>query len=350
MAEEKPLVRIKYLEYLRVFSMLCVILIHSCITAITDFSEFSYGTTGGFVFYAVRNLCHFAVPIFFMISGTLFLNPDKGITLERLVKRYVLKYVLVIVVFGWGFAFVEEVFRHHKIAFSYLLTSFINMIEGNSWNHMWYLYELVGIMITLPLARVIIHALNDKEQKYLGVICFMFLSAFPMLSHIFNVKIGIRFPLSSVYFFYLLLGYWASKEKITINKAICCVVVFVTVLICVFDAYLYIKKGIEWSLASYSSPFIIALSVAIFILFKNFINNAETAKFDYKIIPFLSKHSFAIYIIHMFWINLIYKALKFNPFEINALLGMIVIWFMVTILSIASAMLMKKIPLLDKII
>lgn len=64
MVKENAIVKIKYLEYLRVFSMLCVILIHTCITAITDFSEFSYGSLNGVLFYTIRDLGLFAVPVF----------------------------------------------------------------------------------------------------------------------------------------------------------------------------------------------------------------------------------------------------------------------------------------------
>ena len=40
--------RVRYIEYLRVFSMLCVVLIHTCVTAVTDFPNYSFEKWGGY--------------------------------------------------------------------------------------------------------------------------------------------------------------------------------------------------------------------------------------------------------------------------------------------------------------
>ena len=103
--------RIKYLEFLRVICMLWVVLIHTCITAITDYPQSSNFNIYGGIMHFIVNIAHFAVPIFFMISGALFLNPQKQITYKKVLKKYVLKYCGVIIIFGWLFALLEEIFK-----------------------------------------------------------------------------------------------------------------------------------------------------------------------------------------------------------------------------------------------
>ena len=61
--------RVRYIEYLRVFCMLCVVLIHTCVTAVTDFPDYSFENWGGVLYYSIRSICHFAVPHLFYDNG-----------------------------------------------------------------------------------------------------------------------------------------------------------------------------------------------------------------------------------------------------------------------------------------
>ena len=79
--------------------MLGVIAFHVSKTALTDFSPSSFEAA---LFLSVRNVVHFVVPVFFMISSALLLNPRKIITVEYLCKRYLIKYFIILLLFGGG--------------------------------------------------------------------------------------------------------------------------------------------------------------------------------------------------------------------------------------------------------
>ncbi len=51
-----------YMEYLRVIAMFAVVAIHICITALSDFDN--YSQLDAVLYASVRNVFHFAVPIF----------------------------------------------------------------------------------------------------------------------------------------------------------------------------------------------------------------------------------------------------------------------------------------------
>ena len=73
----------KYIEFARILSTTVVILDHIMISAIKIFNENS--TTNDDIFaYSIRNLSHFAVPIFIMITGCLLLNPQKYIDYRKI--------------------------------------------------------------------------------------------------------------------------------------------------------------------------------------------------------------------------------------------------------------------------
>ena len=105
--EKRKKDRIWYLECLRVLAMLSVISFHVSKTALSDFS-FSLFTSSCLL--CVRNLVHYAVPIFFMISGALLLNPNKNLSIERLCKHYLIKYLLITVLFGGVYSCLEQIF------------------------------------------------------------------------------------------------------------------------------------------------------------------------------------------------------------------------------------------------
>ena len=205
-----------YLNYLRVFAMFSVILIHVFVTARTDFDNQSFLNR---VFTEIfSQILHFGVPIFFMITGTLFLNKNKEIGIDVLYKKYIFKYVMGIIVFGWAFS-IMEIYFWEGLSISILKKGFLNMIEGNSWEHMWYLYSLVGILIFLPILKCIINNdKNDKLTNYTLVILIITSSLIPLIEKLTNIKIGIVFAINSEYIAYMILGYKISKEPRSDNK------------------------------------------------------------------------------------------------------------------------------------
>ena len=68
------------------------------------------------------------------------------------------------------------------------------------------------------------------------------------------------------------------------------------------------------------------------------------------VIDLLSKCSFGVYIIHMFWINLAYKFLKVNPFVPNVFVMMVLLWAVVVVLSVLTVMIIKRIPFINRLL
>lgn len=340
----------KYIEILRIFAMFAVVLNHICITATTDFVS-SSSDVNGIIYVSIRNLCRFAVPIFFMISGALLLNPNKELTIKKLLKNYLLKYGLVIIVFGWGFAALEEIFQEHTINTSTFIKSFINMLQGKSWNHMWYMYSLFGTMLFLPVLKVVAENFLEAQIKYILIVGFLFLSIIPMIELWTRVNLNIEFPMNCVYCYYMLLGYWLDTLHIRLKKNEGVLAILICSIILIVEAYLKVEYAKDIGVSSYSSPIILICACSIYNMLLNKIGDVNEYKQSYeKIIEFLSKHSFGVYIVHMLWINILYKLIKINPFEYNAILIIPILWFVVLVASLVTTMIMKKIPLIKKII
>lgn len=339
-----------YIEYLRVAAMIAVVLSHIGSTAASDFPS-DYHTMSGAVFSSVVNLLHFAVPVFFMISGALMLNPAKEITIEKLVKKYILKYALVILVFGWGYAFIEEVFNDRSISLGHFVRSFYNMLQRKTWAHMWYLYALLGVLLLLPVLRLIAQHFSEKQIKYWICVCMIFLSVVPMIELWTGKKSGIVFPINREFIFYMLLGFWLEYGHLRIAKKKAVAGIVLSIPFLVAGAFLKSLQGLNLGMGEYYSPAVVIYSVCIFSLFKN---SDVFARFEggpvRNVVSFLSEVSFGVYLVHMFWINLAFKLFELNPYRLNIFVGIFGLGGMTLVLSVAAAYILKKIPLIKELV
>ena len=342
--------RIRYIEYLRVLCMLWVILNHTCLVAIGIFPEFQVEGREllPICWHSISTISHFAVPIFFMITGSLLLDYERDLSLSK-ISKYVQKYALVILIFGWGFAFVESVFNSKVVGLRQVSESFVNMLQGKSWNHMWYLYELLGLTIALPVLRGIANQFRDKKTENVVLITlFLFISVIPFVSKILGIEIGIKFPMNSIYAFYMLLGFSISRKKYLKIGWWGYAVIFIVICLCCADSYCHILHKDVIGFAKYSSPCIAAFATVIFMLFMN--AKFKSRKVMDKIVITLSKHSFCMYIVHMLWINILYKVIKLNPIKLNFIFGIVVIYLIVSVASYMTAFILKRMPIIKKIV
>ena len=117
-----------YIEFLRVLATFIVVIDHVAVVALSS----------------LRHSFHAAVPIFVMITGYLLLNPEREIPLEKIIKKYVFKILVVLFSFGTFYSWLELIFDSHKISILQLPKAIYNVIIGKTWDHMWYLYMLIG--------------------------------------------------------------------------------------------------------------------------------------------------------------------------------------------------------------
>lgn len=88
--------RYHYLNVLKTFGMFAILTLHVFATPYTYWSEF-YDSFHKFLAFFLKNiLFSWAVPVFVMASGALFLNPEKYIPYSKIFKKYVFRLILVL--------------------------------------------------------------------------------------------------------------------------------------------------------------------------------------------------------------------------------------------------------------
>lgn len=346
-------VKIVFLEYLRVVCAIAVVLDHIAIAAIHIFAD-EATVFEKCVYNGIQHWSHFAVPVFLMISGFLLLNPNKPIDYKKSIGKYAKRMIVVLLVIGTAFAYMELFFKNRSFALYDIGEAIYNVLIGKTWDHMWYLYVLIGIYLVLPVLKSIFQSLSNHIIDTFLLILFIFSSILPTIKAMTGFSFGIQIPIASIYLFYFLIGRRLAtldKTKVTdIGSSYVCLICLM--LFPILFSWLENAKGlyILASLSGYASPFIVALSLAIFVFAKNR-NHILTNIYNRGryLLKHISDNSFGIYIFHMLWVNILYKIIKFNPLDYNIIV-LIPITILILIISDITTVLYRKIPVIGKYI
>ncbi len=280
----------------------------------------------------------FAVPCFIMITGCLLLNPKKKIDNDK-IKSYISRMLLILISFGFAFAFIETYISSDNKNMSHIfLFAISNLIQGNAWEHMWYIYCLIGLYILTPFLRKFTEHAKIKEAKDLLISLFLFTTLIPTINFIFHLKISTFYLEGLNYLFIFLCGYYITNTDIFSDKHIYIggiIGIIGYALCCYFNIY-----------HSQLSVFMILETVFIVRLF-----SSEKIKIKpNKFINIISKYSFSIYLVHCFWLNLLNKGFHIYPDILPPIIGEITFYIYALVLSLITSIMLYKIPILKKIL
>lgn len=337
-----------YFEVLRTMATFAVVFLHIVMTLVANYSVDDIGVLNYAIFNGCYMLVKWAVPCFIMITGALLLNPNKKVDIVK-IKAYIWRMVLVLCSFGVIYSLMELVFSTHSFRIGFLLKAVLYTAEGKTWSHMWYIYLLIGLyLVTIPL-RYVVEKCSEKELMYILLILVGGNFIIPTINSIFQIKLE-NYMLVGEYFTYYIMGYYLSsmKKKVKYSVLISLLGASALIMICteVFSIIVYKQSYSINHEAGNILTFL--MSTTIFLLVKELCIDKDVR--ISKFVEISGKYSFAVYLVHPFFINLIYKVLGFTPLSMNIWVGIILLDIIVAALSLAAAVVIKRIPLLKKIV
>lgn len=325
---------IAFLDFLRVISILAVIAIHTAAGVLTKIAK-PLQTN---IYLAIIYTFLFCVPIFFMISGTLFLNPEKKVPLKALFFKYIRRLALTLFIFGTAFALALIIIKN-QFTFKpiFLWQAFSNMLKGeNSGAHMWFLYDMLIIYLLIPILKPIINRINKSLYLSALIVLFAAFSLLPCASQLMHWNITV--PLFPIFVFYFLCGDYIYRF-VDCNK-IPYPIIISTIIICLIGIYANIFHSLG-IISNYNMPFVAIYSMAIYILARKKIKSAPKCA---KLRPYI----FSVYIIHNAFIAGFYKVFNITPLMCGGYILLPLFACFFTVISFATAYVMKKIPILSK--
>ncbi len=255
-----------------------------------------------------------SVPVFVMVTGALLLDPDKNISISKIFSKYILRVCLALVFAVLFFAVFDDLMNGDGISVKTFSSALLKLIEGKSWSHLWYLYLLIGLYLLLPAYRAVAANVSEKEYRYLLAIFVIFLLVLPQLEY-GGFKPGFTIQISAVYTFYFFAGHALSSGKIRIPVYAGVLLFLAGGILGAIFSFLggtYLPGYTDPHLGTYSFPTVAMQAVGLFAALYSMKEK------EAKIWNFLDANSFGIYLIHLIFLRLMLRYLKFDPFEYGA--------------------------------
>lgn len=337
---------VKY-DYLRAIACIGVVFIHVLYSCNLVYGQ-DNSKSENIVNNTFLNNVMWAVPVFFTITGALLLKKEKKISFKKLYLGYIVRILIALLFFGTIFSLCDTFFGQEKPGFDLFINNFYKVIKGESWSHLWYLYCILGIYFLLPFYKMIADNCSGREILYLLSVYFVFLSIMPLLAA-FNIKIGFYIHVSSIYPFYLFLGFFIDKYGSKIKTSILIMTFVMSTLFISLFTYLsvYYDKSEFAVFFKYNSVFVILQTFAVVGLF--FKLKDKAAKVLHFILYEINKNSFGIYLFHMILVRIFYKHMNINPYNYGGIAMIIAVVLAVIILSDVSVRIIKLVPVFKKI-
>lgn len=336
--------RIEYFDLLRILAVFAVIVLHVSAQNwyYTDVHSFEWN-----VFNVYDSLVRWAVPVFVMISGALFLSKDYSI--KKIYSVNIFRIVISFIFWSLVYSLIFNVIVSDGPFFTDFFTGYY---------HMWFMIMIVCLYMLVPVLKKIV--LYDDIIKYLIVICFVFCGVLPLISKIcleFDnrylnlISNVINKNLSNVnlnfgYIGYFLLGYCLykvdfSKKNRYIIYGLGILGFLFTVFFTIFSSF---NAGIP--VATYYNNLyinVVLQSVALFVFAKyNFCTN--------KYLKYVSNLCFGIYLSHASFIELFNILFDINSLSFNPVMSVLLLSITIFFICLLLSFILKKIPVLRKYI
>jgi len=316
--------RIGYFDSLRAWAAVAVILIHA---AAPEWGSLPPTDPQWQVVNVFDGMARWSVPVFFMVSGALFLDPAREVAVDSVYRRRLPRLAYAFLPWSVFYALltrtgdgVGEVLRP--------------IVIGH--DHMWFLWALAGLYAATPLLRPI--AANRPLARYLVHLGLVVTSALPLLAAIpgpdvVGLPIVTAMQFSVGYTLYFMLGHLLATTRRPMRLSWLWTVLGVAATILGTSLWSVLSGAPVHVLYEYLMPPVVLASVGVFAA-------ARRHRHASGLVRLLADHSLGIYLSHMAFLRL-YEAV--GPKTVPVLQVPMETVFALAC-SLALAMVVKRFP------
>lgn len=356
-----------YLDIVRVFAILLVVYNHTR-------GVFFLRDTGDITSWWLllqNQVVKMAVPLFFMVTGALLLRKEENLT--ELIRVRVIRFLIVIILI----AIVQYAFFCYRNAESFSILHVYMLVYQKLWQYngfyaWWFLYAYVGILLMLPILRIIARNLTLNLFLYFIGLQFILCCVWPALGMLlgrymefsqFNNWLPFHpesdwLPYSAGYCaFYVLMGFYL-EYKVTMDEwernrgkyLIAAMACLFGGVVCMWLASTLAGKDFSFHSSIYLTSFLPVPCAVTYMTIKSFCMKHMFRRISRMVIAQLGGAVFTVMLIeNLFRIswNSVYAFLETNV----GLLG--ASWIYAVLICIASlvvGLLLKRIPGINRIV
>ena len=340
--------RIIAFDVLRILAAFGVILYHAPGGKLwyDDFPSIGWNIACAY-FSSVR----WCVPTFVMISGALFLNSSKKLSIKRLYSKNVVRIIYAYLFWSLIFVLINPELR---TTFKDVL---ISVFRGPS--YLWFLKMLFGLYIIIPLLREIVK--DKKVEEYFLIFTFVTANVIPFFLDIVGrisepVMVLLldslkESNLDKVMTFsgYFVLGHYLQNYSFSKKQAHIIYLLSVLCYLCVASVTYFYSHAINRPnvfILDMTTPLNFIVTTAVFVFAKrHFIKYSPSVT---RWILDLSACSFGIYLVHPMVMDVLRPYFDFDPNSYWTFFGIPLFTLVIFVVAYAIIKVLKLVPIIGK--
>ena len=347
--------RFYYLDILRIISCLLIVGVH---VSALNWNDVAVSTSHWQFMNVYDCICILGVPLFFMMSGALFLQESSTLQLKKLYFKNILRLLLVYHI--WLLFYNILPFLRGECAFTidnikYELLD--NFLCGIGIYHLWFLPELIILYMLSPILK---EAFRKKE------ICQYFLILFAIFGTFLPMILQYYFPyrkyiasyyertslvMMTGYIGYFVLGHYLHTFEVNITQKskrlllwlIVLISCSITIIACSIDALHQNQPSTILNTPLSFASFIACFG--IFALCKYYCRELVLPKNG--LVQQLVSLTFGIYLLHPFMLQIL-EELGITTLQPHPILMIPVLVLLVSAMCMLPTWLLRKIPFIKK--
>jgi surface polysaccharide O-acyltransferase-like enzyme len=298
------------------------------------------------------------VPLFVMLSGALLLQPSK---INEPIKVFLRKRVNRI---GLAYAFWSAIYLVWGFFTSQMPVTFFNVLQGiimglftGPWYHFWFLYLIAGLYLVTPILRAVVAYRKQNLLRYLIILWFLGVAVVPLLQLLTGYSLN-----NSVFVFggwigYFVLGTYLQNKRLrsSILYGLFFLGLIWTIASTWFMHFLFHSLEQDYFFFDYLTANVIVASVALFMILSKF--NADWPGSNHprisKVVHAISENTLPIFMFHLIILESLqrgYFGFKLSLTMLNPIIGVPLITIVTFFITFGLVILMKKVPVLKKLI
>lgn len=294
------------MDLFRAISAFAVVLIHVASAAFTYAQNSS--KVAELTMQIIVMLMQWSVPAFLIITGYFQLNDEKECDYKS-VSNQIIKFIVTLFSVGYAYAIMERVFNQKTLNVSIFLNSFLDVLNGNLWDHMWYVYMILGIYLVIPLLKTFFKHAGDKDVFIITGLSFVWTILMPYIEKYAKINFPISINITG-YIFYVFAGGLIRRYKSILLQNTKKTILYALILACIGIVAIVVKFIYKpgFDVVGYKSLSVSIIAVCFTLLFV-VLKQREKGN---KLLSELGRCSWGIYLIHPLFLNLAIKLFHFD--------------------------------------
>ena len=300
----------------------------------------------------IESVFYFAVPAFFMLTGCNLLDYRGRYSTKDYIKKRVQKTVIPYVVWsliGVVYLLITGRVDAESVTFKWIVNGLLS--TGDIVGVYWFFKPLFCCYLAIPLFASIEYQEKKFIAKYLILLGGIINICIPFLNNLIGGSINWTYKIDVIagYLFWLWVGWYICKFPPDKRfKRIIYIGGAVGLLMHILGTYYYsIEAGsIQKLFKGYNNLPCILYSVAAFVFLRDLGGRIKNKK-AIRGIAFLSRYTFALYLMHWFIIRIISSIFIINP---KSIVYRLITPYIIFIIVIAIVSVLRKIPGLKSIV